>query len=100
MDALKDKCDFCSGKPSPWSYPASYGTDWGACQPCYELIQAGNRIGLLNRSVETIEVPKEYRSIMRAEIQKLHDGIFWKYCTVPPTYESFATDGETQRSES
>ena len=53
-------CDFCSAPNVAWRYPAqsflayaiagvvgqSVG-DWAACRTCHELIEAGDRRGLL-----------------------------------------------------
>lgn len=112
-DPGKDNtCDFCSAVPSPWTYPASRGTDWGACHACYELIQAGDRSSLLERSVNhspelrselfSREERRKARGTIRRNIKKMHDEIFWQYCTAAPFYEEHLafplTDGETQRS--
>lgn len=60
-------CDFCSAPNVAWRYPAqsflayaiagvvgqSVG-DWAACRTCHELIEAGDRRGLLERSLGTL----------------------------------------------
>jgi len=60
-------CDFCSDPDVTWQYPArsfvayvvgdvigqSVG-DWAACRICHELIDAGDRRGLLERSLRTL----------------------------------------------
>lgn len=60
-------CDFCSEPIVAWLYPAesfvayvvagivgqSVG-DWAACRICHGLIQAGDRCGLLERSLRTL----------------------------------------------
>jgi hypothetical protein len=60
-------CDFCSGPHVAWRYPAesfiayvvagvvgqSVG-DWAACSICHNLIEAGDRRGLLERSLQTL----------------------------------------------
>jgi len=60
-------CDFCSGPHVAWRYPAesfiayvvagvvgqSVG-DWAACRICHDLIEAGDRFGLLERSLQTL----------------------------------------------
>jgi hypothetical protein len=57
-------CDFCSEPHATWRYPArtfvayvaagfvgqSVG-DWAACGACHALIEAGDRNGLLERSL-------------------------------------------------
>lgn len=113
IDPGKDNtCDFCSAVPSPWTYPASRGTDWGACPKCHETIQAGDRVALLERAVAAApelqaalfsrEERRAARKHVRAKVKDLHNDIFWRYCTTPPYYEPQlampAADGETQRS--
>lgn len=60
-------CDFCSSPSVAWRYPAhsfvaymiagivgeSVG-DWAACRVCHRLIAAGDRCGLLDRSLRTL----------------------------------------------
>lgn len=60
-------CDFCSAPDVAWRYPAhtfvayvvagvvgeSVG-DWAACRVCHALIEAGDRRGLLERSLQTL----------------------------------------------
>ena len=60
-------CDFCSEPKVAWRYPAqsflayvvagvvgqSVG-DWAACRICHGLIEAGDRDGLLDRSLRTL----------------------------------------------
>lgn len=60
-------CDFCSALDVAWRYPAhtfvayvvagvvgeSVG-DWAACPVCHGLIEAGDRTGLLERSLQTL----------------------------------------------
>jgi hypothetical protein len=60
-------CDFCSGPHVAWRYPAesfvayivagvvgqSVG-DWAACSICHDLIEAGDRRRLLERSLQTL----------------------------------------------
>jgi hypothetical protein len=60
-------CDFCSEPNVAWCYPAqsflayviagvvgqSVG-DWAACRTCHELIEAGDRAGLLERSLQML----------------------------------------------
>ena len=104
-------CDFCAATPSPWTYPADRGTDWGACPTCHEIIQSGNRAALLERSVNTApelagafsrEERRSVRRLVRRKIKELQDTTFWRYSTRPPYYEPQlampAADGETQRS--
>jgi hypothetical protein len=53
-------CDFCSSPGPVWRYPAesfrdqwrgwSFG-DWLACDECHSLIEAGDRMGLGERSL-------------------------------------------------
>jgi hypothetical protein len=63
-DRLVPICDFCNAPAVAHSYPCrSFSlpefatesvTDWAVCEPCAALIEAGDRIGLAVRSVETI----------------------------------------------
>ncbi len=60
-------CDFCAEPNVLWQYPAqsfvayvvdgvvgqSVG-DWAACGVCHRLIEAGDRTGLLERSLGTL----------------------------------------------
>lgn len=61
------KCDFCSGNPVTWSYPAknflAYVTDlivgesvgaWAACEACHLLIEARDRAGLTARAMRDL----------------------------------------------
>ena len=82
-------CDFCSAPNVAWRYPAqsflayaiagvvgqSVG-DWAACRTCHELIEAGDRRGLLERSLGTLlEKNPEMRpaeSELRSQIAHFH----------------------------
>lgn len=73
------KCDFCSRTLANWRYPASdfvvpvTGSlgggslgDWAACHACRELIEAGDREGLAERSIRTlIEIHPEVAGLRR-----------------------------------
>ncbi len=99
-------CDFCSSPDVRWRYPArdhdcwavlsldeennlesktarSVGA-WAACEECSKLIEAGDKAGLLRRSVETCErdpldPEKKITAIVIADI---HAG-FWANRTGP-----------------
>jgi hypothetical protein len=82
-------CDFCSAPNVAWRYPAqsfvayvvagvvgqSVG-DWAACRICHELIEAGDRHGLLERSLSTLlEKNPEMRQAeaeLRGQIAQFH----------------------------
>lgn len=82
-------CDFCSAPNVAWRYPAqsfvayaiagvvgqSVG-DWAACRTCHELIEAGDRRGLLDRSLGTLlEKNPEMRPAeaeLRGQIAQFH----------------------------
>ena len=82
-------CDFCSAPNVAWRYPAqsflayaiagvvgqSVG-DWAACRTCHELIEAGDRRELLERSLGTLlEKNPEMRpaeSELRSQIAHFH----------------------------
>ena len=71
-------CDFCSYPSVVWCYPArsfvayivaniggeSVG-DWAACEQCHRLIEAGDRAGLMERSLVTLSA-SAVRANMRA----------------------------------
>lgn len=106
-------CDFCNERPVTWNFPcrsfampdmaivdeqSGAGTvtppmtsrdDWAACEPCGELVTAGNRRGLLRRILDreskwTEQVPREMRAHFRAARVKavtiLHEQ-FWRHRT-------------------
>lgn len=69
----KRLCDFCSDPQIKWKYPAndfmviavgerselpwaSEG-DWAACATCHALIEAGEADALLDRSINTMQLP-------------------------------------------
>lgn len=100
-------CDFCSAPEVKWRYPAIDTTpiatvtddailfidskgDWAACDICHELIQAHDRRGLAERSIETLirqhpELEHETASIERLT-DLIHDG-FWSARLGPPIRE-------------
>jgi len=78
-------CDFCEQPGIAWSYPCAeftlpspdpqymgFGTDddWAACGPCHDLIEAGDRRGLLDRAMRRWyrRVPKARWGEMRSEL--------------------------------
>lgn len=62
-------CDFCTEIPVRWAYPCGLvvvetpiGTHassdpWGACDPCHELIEAGDQEGLVQRALANFDGP-------------------------------------------
>lgn len=86
-------CDFCSEPDVSWRYPArtfvayvvagfvgqSVG-DWAACSVCHSLIEAGNRSGLLERSLSRLlDKNAEMRSdeaALREELAVVHRMFF------------------------
>jgi hypothetical protein len=86
-------CDFCSEPDVDWRYPArtfiayvvagfvgqSVG-DWAACTVCHALIEAGDRTGLLERSLSRLlEKNPEMRSdgaALREELAVVHRMFF------------------------
>jgi len=86
-------CDFCSEQKVAWRYPAqsflaymvagvigqSVG-DWAACRTCHGLIEAGDRGGLLDRSLRTLlEKNPEMRPAeaeLREQIAHFHQMFF------------------------
>lgn len=86
-------CDFCSSPDVAWAFPCrtltkevpvpdvnvDFGSigSWAACATCHELIVAGKREELAQRSVETMDVPTQLKSdVMLSGIRGLHD-TFW-----------------------
>lgn len=94
-------CDFCSSPDVVWRYPAkndevsavvvtedglmalgSLG-DWAVCAVCAALIEDGNRLGLLARTLGTIpdldgmRMPPE---VVRQVTKRIHDGFWAKRC--------------------
>ena len=83
-------CDFCSEPHVVWRYPAqtfvayvvagvvgqSVG-DWAACTICYRLIEAGDRTGLLERSLRTLlEKNPELQpgeAVLRRQLAHFHE---------------------------
>jgi hypothetical protein len=90
-------CDFCSSAGPAWRYPArtfiayrvstlageSVG-DWAACETCRRLIEADDRRGLAERSVEQLisDHPelRELRADLCAELMRLHGKFFENRC--------------------
>lgn len=97
-------CDFCSAPGPHWVYEAEdfrMGTTvvgnatfnhssrgaWGACQPCRDFIEAGDRKGLLRRSVEALVeggAPADLVEFFAANIKVAHDGFFANRLPTPP----------------
>jgi hypothetical protein len=91
-----EKCDFCSSPDVRWAFPANNTTtpvplpkpntatfnslgSWAACQLCHDLIVAGKRDELAERSARTMKqiyrTPGSISSLV-AMIRPLHDD-FW-----------------------
>ena len=86
-------CDFCSDPHVVWRYPAesfvAYAVagivgesvgDWAACRICHELIESGDHIGLLERTLGALfdKHPDMQcsESEVRAQIAALHQMFF------------------------
>jgi hypothetical protein len=81
-------CDFCSEPNVAWQYPAqsfvAYAVagvvgqsvgDWAACSICHRLIEAGDRSGLLERSLAKLLNNPDMRPAeaeLREQIRFLH----------------------------
>ena len=93
-------CDFCSEPNVAWRYPAqsflAYAVagfvgqsvgDWAACSICHRLIEAGDRTGLLERSLRTLleKNPdmREAEAEFRDQISVFHR-MFFKHQTGAP----------------
>ncbi len=82
-------CDFCSSQPVAWRYPAETFVmgvfkkqvhqsikDWAACEACHGLIEVGNRVALLARSVACYQSKYGYEPQAEEMIRLAHDGFF------------------------
>lgn len=71
-------CDFCSAPDPAWRYPArsfiAYNAaniagesvgDWAACEACHALIEANDRPGLAQRSLDEL-IAKHPEAVMAA----------------------------------
>lgn len=84
-------CDFCSDsepsrtfhsrafEPAPGQYVTA---DWLACWRCAQLVEAGDRDGLLERALRTFKkhhpnLPFPPEELARESVQRLHAG-FWE----------------------
>ena len=93
-------CDFCSEPNVAWRYPAesfiAYAAggfvgqsvgDWAACSKCHRLIKAGDRAGLLQRSLDALleKNPdmREAEAEFRDEISGFHR-MFFEHQTGAP----------------
>jgi hypothetical protein len=87
------KCDFCSAPEPIWAYPAkdfvvylalplvgeSLGA-WAACEECHRLIEAGDREGLVVRSLDELIFRWPEAAIaapaLKQELRQLHELFF------------------------
>jgi len=90
-------CDFCSGLDPAWRYPArsfiAYCTpdlagesvgDWAACECCHDLIEANDRAGLVQRSLDELVAKhpetKPAAAVFHQHLTELHDQFFAHRC--------------------
>ena len=78
------RCDFCSAPQLTWVYPAaafdvaevSWGSadDWGACDDCHALMEAGDREGVVDRAMVLWQqrTPRSQWPTLRREMVNLH----------------------------
>jgi len=96
---MQRECDFCSDPAIHWRYPAgnhilglyqlsgqilvteSIG-DWGACEECHRLIENGDRLGLLRRSVQNLGIQPLPLELFQ-ELGRIHTE-FFAYRSGPP----------------
>ena len=89
-----NKCDFCGATEVAWFYPAknfdymvvdgntyrSLG-EWAACETCADLIEKGDREGLVERSTDYSSydygLSQEMKRLLKVELDNFH-GFFWK----------------------
>jgi hypothetical protein len=86
-------CDFCTDIPVTFRYPCGLvvyetpvGTHvssdpWGACSDCHALIEANDRNGLVERSLQTFvardgEPPAEDRALIVAMLRDVQASFF------------------------
>jgi hypothetical protein len=86
-------CDFCSGRDPAWRYPAltflAYCTpniagesvgDWAACDACHALIEAEDRMGLAERSLNELMLKhpetRPAAIVLYHELADLHEQFF------------------------
>jgi hypothetical protein len=85
-------CDFCSGTPVVWDYPAKSFTvydmpgvkgdsigGWAACEPCGALIERDDRAGLVDRTLRSglDSIGIDWHSDrVRGMIARLHERFF------------------------
>ena len=86
-------CDFCSGPGPAWRYPAesfiAYCTaelagesvgDWAACGHCHDLIEANDRAGLAQRSLDELMArhpeAKPAAAAFHQHLVELHERFF------------------------
>lgn len=90
-------CDFCSAPGPAWRYPArsfiAYSAaniagesvgDWAACEECHMLIEANDRPGLAQRSLDEL-IAKHPEAVMAAptlyqDLAGLHQKFFEFRC--------------------
>lgn len=93
MTNARLQCDFCSVPGPEWRFPArsffaycaprvageSVG-DWAACDKCYALIEADDRRGLAQRSLDQLVLKHPEASAVAAvlyeELAELHQQFF------------------------
>ena len=86
-------CDFCSAPDPLWRYPArtflayclanvageSVG-DWAACDVCHKLIEAGDRKGLAQHSLDELMLKhpetRPAAAVLYENLAELHDQFF------------------------
>lgn len=80
-------CDFCHAGAPGWRFPCDNFTlpaaagipvgqvsigDWAACRECRQLIEAGDRSGLLDRCLAKYQgAPERVRHSLRANLQRV-----------------------------
>jgi len=84
---VRAHCDFCFDRDPTWRYPCEsfpldslvgMGSDgdWAACDRCAALIEDGDAIGLLARSVAANPTLRTMVPELRAEFSKILDSLY------------------------
>lgn len=104
-------CDFCS-QPNPrWVYPAKdFGEivtkfasvgDWGACEECKQLIQAGDWDTLAQRSMTFIgdkSLPEDINATVLQAVKDMHQGFAQSRIGGPYPVEERISDDELEEN--
>ena len=80
---LEESCDFCSDLAPEWRYPvvgrffitqdSVNNGDWLACHMCHGLIEAGDWMAIVDRSLrQYADLDQEFRAAVKKQLVALH----------------------------